>query len=263
MRGAVRTAYVLVVAVVVLAGCGRSPVPDPSAPSATGGGTVTTARARPADGPSPGATPTGAPVTATPGTDSSGDRFISQVRPLTDAERAAMTGVTWRDGCPVGLDDLRHLTLTYRDFEGRTRQGALVVHADIAGRTVTVFEQLYQQDYPIRRMEPIEAYGGSDFDSIEADNTSAFNCRLATNSDTWSNHAYGRAIDVNPLENPYILRGRTVHTASEPYLDRGDVRPGMLVEGSPAVAAFDAQGFSWGGRWASPVDTQHFEIAPG
>ena len=214
--------------------------------------------------PRPATRPAEPAKTSAPAAPSSqGPAFRSQVRPLTDAEQAAMTGVTWRPGCPVPLRDLRHVTLTYWDFDGRPAQGALVVHADIAGQTVAAFAELHAQRFPIRRMEPIEAYDGDDFASIEADNTSAFNCRPITGGTAWSNHAYGRAIDVNPLENPYVRGdGGTSHPGSEPYLDRDDVRPGMLTEGSAAVAAFDAQGFGWGGRWTSPVDIQHLEIPP-
>ena len=107
-------------------------------------------------------------------------------------------------------------------------------------------------------MKPIQAYGGDDFRSIEADNTSAFNCRAATGSSRWSNHAYGLAIDINPIENPYVSGGTTSHPASEPYLDRSRVRPGMAVEGGALVRAFDARGWGWGGRWSGTKDYQHF-----
>ena len=271
-----RFSGVLMLAVALVAGCGQSvSPPNPVSAAATGGGTpdrpVTAPSATaPSSAPPPGsgsapatapAPPSSAPTQAPTEADAAGAEFSSGVRALTQAEQTAMTGVTWREGCPVGLDELRHVSLAYWDFDGRTRQGALVVHADVADRTVDVFQTLYDQKFPIRRMEPIEAYGGDDFASIEADNTSAFNCRQATGSQRWSNHAYGRAIDLNPLENPYVFDGgRTSHPRSEPYLDRALVRPGMVVEGSPAVAAFDAAGFAWGGRWESPVDTQHFEI---
>jgi hypothetical protein len=112
-------------------------------------------------------------------------------------------------------------------------------------------------------MVPIEAYGGSDFRSIEADNTSAFNCRSATGSSRWSEHAYGRAIDVNPIENPYVEGGRTSHEASVPYLDRSRPRRGMAVEGGALVRAFDRVGWGWGGRWSGAKDYQHFSASGG
>ncbi|KRA39069.1 hypothetical protein ASD81_10990 [Nocardioides sp. Root614] len=189
--------------------------------------------------------------------------FDSASRRLTARERAAMTGVTWHEGCPVPLADLRVVRLTHRDFEGRRRTGRLVVHADAVADVTAIFEKLYDLDYPIRRMVPIEAYDGDDFASIEADNTSAFNCRAITGGTAWSHHSYGRAIDVNPIENPYVYSGgRTDHTGSQSYLDRSRERPGVLLPDSPEVAAFEDAGWFWGGRWTDPVDHQHFSSMP-
>ncbi len=169
-----------------------------------------------------------------------------------------MTPGVWRPGCPVSLGQLRRVSLPYVDFSGRPRRGALVVNASVTTDVVAAFRSLYRAGFPIRRMQPIERYGGDDYASIEADNTSSFNCRAATGSSRWSNHAYGLAIDINPIENPYVSGGRTSHPASVPYLDRSRVRPGMAVEGRALVNAFDARGWGWGGRWSGTVDLQHF-----
>lgn len=170
-----------------------------------------------------------------------------------------MTGVTWRPGCPVPLSDLRRLAVSYVGFDGTVRQGVLVVHASAVPALTQVFADLYAARFPIRSLQPIEAYGGDDWTSIEADNTSAFNCRARTGSTTeWSRHAYGLAVDLNPLENPYVTNGTTSHPRSRPYLDRANVRPGMLVPGSAAVRAFTDAGWFWGGEWANPKDLQHF-----
>ena len=185
--------------------------------------------------------------------------FEGRITKLTAGERKAMTGAVWRRGCPVGLGSLRAVRATHVGFDGAAHDGVLVVHRARAASVLRVLERLYEQRFPIRRMQPIQRYGGSDHRSIEADNTSAFNCRRVTGGSGWSEHAYGRAIDLNPIENPYITaNGTTSHRKSEPYLDRDDVRPGMAVEGSAVVAAFGTEGWKWGGRWASPVDTQHF-----
>ena len=189
--------------------------------------------------------------------------FVGGITPLSQAARERMTPSVWRPGCPVGPGRLRAVLVTHRDFRGRARRGVIVVHRDVAADVLSVFRRLYDAGFPIRRIRPIEAYGGDDFASIEADNTSAFNCRAVTGGTRWSQHAYGRAIDINPIENPYISRGRTSHRASEPYLDRTRVRPGMAVEGGVLVAAFDAVGWSWGGRWREPLDTQHFSASGG
>jgi D-alanyl-D-alanine carboxypeptidase len=184
--------------------------------------------------------------------------FRGGVTAIGPERAAAMTGVSWRAGCPVSLRDLRLVTATYRDFSGRARTGWLVVHRDVAAGVLGVLRRLYAAGFPIRRMIPIDAYGGSDFRSIEADNTSAFNCRPVDGTNTWSEHAYGRAIDVNPIENPYVSGGRTSHPASVPYVDRVPCRKGMACPGNRLVAAFRAIGWGWGGDWSSARDYQHF-----
>lgn len=110
-------------------------------------------------------------------------------------------------------------------------------------------------------MEPIERYGGNDYASIEADNTSAFNCRSRVGNGGWSEHAYGRAIDINPLKNPFVNRGHTVHAGSRRYLNRDRARPGMLVAGGEEVAVVAAEGWGWGGSWTGKVqDYQHISV---
>ena len=130
--------------------------------------------------------------------------FRGTIERIDTAQAKHMTGVSWRPGCPVALRDLRLVTLSQWGFDGRARTGRLVVHRDVARELLAVFRDLYAARFPIRRMVPIDAYGGSDFRSIEADNTSAFNCRYVDGTTRWSNHAYGTAIDVNPIENPYV-----------------------------------------------------------
>jgi D-alanyl-D-alanine carboxypeptidase len=187
--------------------------------------------------------------------------FLGTISRIDAAQARRMTGVSWRTGCPVPLRDLRLLRLTHRRFDGKVVTGRLVVHRDVAGDVVGVFRRLYTARFPIRRMVPVDAYGASDFRSIEADNTSAFNCRYVEGTTRWSEHAFGRAIDVNPIENPYVSGGRTSHRASESYLDRSRRRPGMAYEGGALVRAFDAIGWGWGGRWTSVKDYQHFSAS--
>ena len=193
---------------------------------------------------------------------SQGDsRFRGVVARIDAAQAKRMTGVSWRAGCPVALRDLRLLTLSHWRFDGHVRSGRLIVHADVARDVLGVFRRLYSSRVPIRRMVPVDAYGGSDFRSIEADNTSAFNCRYVEGTSRWSEHAYGRAIDLNPIENPYVSGGRTSHPASTPYVDRSRRRPGMAYDDGVLVRAFDAIGWSWGGRWTSVKDYQHFSAS--
>jgi D-alanyl-D-alanine carboxypeptidase len=169
-----------------------------------------------------------------------------------------MTGRSWRPGCPVPLSGLRYLRIAHRGFDGRRRVGELVVRASVVPRMRKVFRALYRDGFRIRRMRLVDAYGASDLRSIEADNTSAFNCRRVTGGRRWSEHAYGRAIDLNPIENPYVIRGTTAHRASRPYLDRRRIRRGMAWDGGALVRAFRRVGWHWGGRWRSPTDYQHF-----
>jgi D-alanyl-D-alanine carboxypeptidase len=186
-------------------------------------------------------------------------RFVFEAASLTDAQRARIAATSWHSGCPVGLSQLRYLRIGYWGFGDRPHLGEMVVNASAVSPLRRAFAALFAAKFPIRRMRLVDDYGGSDYASIAADNTSAFNCRSVTGGSGWSMHAYGLAIDINPIENPYVYaNGTTAHTASKPYLDRGNVREGMAVTHGALVRAFDAIGWGWGGRWPGPTDYQHF-----
>jgi D-alanyl-D-alanine carboxypeptidase len=192
----------------------------------------------------------------------------AQASPFTmTVARVSAADLRWsyRPGCPVPPSGLRLVHLPYWGYDGRSHRGSLVVNSVVVTAVGHVFATLYAERFPIRRMDPVEAFGGSDDRSMAADNTSGFNCRYAvtTGPRQWSAHAYGEAIDVNPVENPYELAGRVYPSAGEPYLDRADVRPGMAVPGGQLVAAFAAVGWQWGGRWAGSPDYQHFSSTGG
>ena len=178
---------------------------------------------------------------------------------------AAQLPHSWHRGCPVAPAQLRRLRVSYWGFDRRAHTGTLVVNARAVAPLTRVFSRLYASRFPIRRMRPIDAYGGSDERSLAADNTAAFNCRYAVASGPkrWSSHAYGIAIDVNPVENPYLLGGRVHPRAGRAYLDRSRVRRGMAVRGGVLVNAFASVGWSWGGRWTSSPDYQHFSATGG
>jgi hypothetical protein len=182
--------------------------------------------------------------------------FVAQVARVTRADLP----YSWRPGCPVGPAQLRRLRLSHWGFDGKRHLGELVVNARVVGDVRTVFRQLYRARFPIRRMRPIDAYKGSDRASMAADNTSAFNCRLVAvpGAKNWSMHAYGEAIDVNTVENPFVYGSTVSPPAGRAYLDRSRARPGMAVEGSALVRAFDVVGWGWGGRWTTSRDYQHF-----
>lgn len=168
---------------------------------------------------------------------------------------------SWRPGCPVGPARLRAVRLRHWDFRGRSRVGVLVVDRAVVPDVVSVFRRLYAARFPIRRMLGVEVYRGSDDASMRADNTSAFNCRYVEGTNRWSEHAYGRAIDVNTVENPYVHGGLVEPPAGRAYLDRSRRRPGMAVESGVLVRAFEAVGWGWGGRWRSAKDYQHFSTS--
>jgi D-alanyl-D-alanine carboxypeptidase len=165
---------------------------------------------------------------------------------------------SWRPGCPVGPAQLRAVKLRHWDFSGRSRIGVLVVNAAQAQRVVAVFRRLYAARFPIRRMLGVEVYRGSDDRSMRADNTSGFNCRFVGGTTRWSEHAFGNAIDVNPVENPYVHGGLVEPPAGRAFLDRSVRRAGMATRASVLVRAFDSVGWYWGGRWSSSKDYQHF-----
>ena len=168
---------------------------------------------------------------------------------------------SWRPGCPVGPARLRAVRLRHWDFRGRSRIGVLVVDRAVVPDVVSVFRRLYAARFPIRRMLGVEVYKGSDDASMRADNTSAFNCRYVEGTRRWSEHAYGRAIDVNTVENPYVHGGLVEPPAGRAYLDRSRRRPGMAVESGVLVRAFASWGWGWGGRWRSAKDYQHFSTS--
>jgi len=190
-----------------------------------------------------------------------GPEFTFSAARLGPSTRRRVTGSSWHPGCPVALADLRLLRIGYWGFDGRAHVGRMIVAATAVTPMRVAFSELFRVHFPIRRMRLVDDYGASDFASIDADNTSAFNCRLATGSSRFSEHAYGRAVDVNPIENPYVYpNGSTVHAASRPYLDRARHRRGMAFRGGALVRAFAAAGWKWGGDWRPPsaTDYQHF-----
>ena len=182
--------------------------------------------------------------------------FRSSVSPLSAAFRAQMT--SWHRGCPVPVSDLRLVRVSFWGFDGRAHQGRLILHHSYASPVIKALRTLYYKRFPIRRMRPVEAYGSSDERSMAADNTSAFNCRGVTGSSVWSEHAYGRAIDINPLENPEIRQGVVSPPGGRAYTDRRKWKKGMIHSGDRAVRSFEAVGWKWGGYWHSLRDYQHF-----
>jgi hypothetical protein len=182
--------------------------------------------------------------------------YVATVRHVT----AADLRWSWRPGCPVGPSQLRRIRLRYVGFDGQSHLGTIVVNAAVTDDVARVFRRLYDARFPIRSILPIDVFHGSDSRSTAADNTSSFNCRFAVapGAKHWSMHAYGEAVDVDTVENPYIENGVVLPANAKTYADRSNVRRGMAVAGGVLVRAFAAVGWSWGGRWSPSPDYQHF-----
>ncbi len=157
------------------------------------------------------------------------------------------------------------LHLSYWGFDGQAHQGAMVVNAAVGDQVTGIFRTLFNDRFPIFEMVPEDFYGGNDNAAAAADDTSGFNCRdaVAPGPPQWSVHAFGEAIDVNDVQNPYVDGSTVIPPAGSAYLDRSDVRPGMAEPGGPLNQAFAAAGWQWGGRWATGTDYQHFSLTGG
>ncbi len=189
--------------------------------------------------------------------------YASSVGPITPALRTRMGG-THRSDCPVPLRDLAHLRVRHWDFQGRVRTGELVVATKHADDLVAVFEVLFDARFPLERMRLVSAYDGDDEASMAANNTSAFNCRTVAGTDRWSQHSFGAAIDLNPVQNPYVTAAGVSPRAGRAYADRADRRastPGLITDDSVVVDAFADIGWEWGGDWTGEADYQHFSAA--
>jgi hypothetical protein len=181
--------------------------------------------------------------------------FVATIDPVPE-EGAARS--TWNEGCPVALDDLRYVTVSFRGFDERPHTGELIVGADYAEDVVGVFETMWDAGYPIEEMRITSAEELELPPTGDGNNTEGFVCRPATGGTSWSRHAYGRAIDVNPFHNPYHRGEVVLPELSSAYLDRERDLPGMIAPGDPVVEAFAAIGWEWGGYWSTLKDYQHF-----
>jgi hypothetical protein len=183
------------------------------------------------------------------------------IRTLNASELKEMRGVVWKPQCPVALSDLRRVEMNAYRFDGSTYRGALVVHKDVSKQVGRIFAKLFEEQFPIESLIPIEAFDGDDDRSTLANNSSGFNCRPVTGGRKFSEHSYGRAIDINPLQNPYVRSDGTVlDPAAEAFVDRKAVakRPGVISANGLVVATFRSEGFAWGGNFKRTKDYQHF-----
>jgi hypothetical protein len=188
--------------------------------------------------------------------------FDSSAVAIPEEVRDEMTGTSWHPelDCPA-FEDLRLLTVGHWRFDGTIGSGELVVAASATDKIAEVFRRLYDARFPIARIERVDLFGGDDDASMAANNTSAFNCRRVTGGTRLSDHSFGTAIDINPIQNPYVSGGTVLPSAGSEYLDRSNVRPGMIVAGDEATRAFADIGWGWGGNFSSIKDYQHFSAS--
>jgi hypothetical protein len=189
-------------------------------------------------------------------------RFAATVDPVSPEVRERM-GQSWSEACPVSLADLRYLTVSFVGFDDRPHTGEIVVAASVADAVVEVFRRLFEERFPIEEMRLVTT---ADLDAPptgDGNNTAGYVCRAARGQTSWSQHAYGTAVDINPFHNPMSKRDLVLPELASAYVDRAAVRPGMHLPDGPAVRAFGDAGWTWGGTWRSSKDWMHFSLSGG
>lgn len=264
---AVRTAKAASMAIgaaILMVACGVPPDPAglqaraPSTPSAAVPAASVPDTAASAAAPSPAAASPAELVDRQlppPESDPIDDGFPATVGPVP-LEVVARS--TWTEDCPVGLDELRYVSVPFRGFDGHTYVGEMIVHADVAADVASVFEQLYDLGFPIEEMRVVAPAELDAPRTGDGNNTTAFVCRSTTLGGSWSEHAYGLAVDVNPFHNPYLRDDIVIPELATAYVDRDHARPGMIHSGDAIIAAFAEIGWAWGGHWKSLKDWMHF-----
>jgi len=235
---------------VAAAGCGSTPA---RAPTARPSSTIPSQQAFSISPPVP------SPATQAPAPSASPPAAVGAFSAAIEGVGRERLPYSWREGCPVPISDLRLLTLSFWGFDSRVHRGELIVHSDQADKVVSAIRKLFDQRFPIEKMDLIDKYQGDDDRSVEANNTSAFNCRKIEGAEAWSEHAFGRALDINPVQNPFVLRnGEIKLPGGRPYADRSQRLKGMIRPNGGVVNAFRSIGWSWGGNWTNSKDYQHF-----
>jgi hypothetical protein len=184
-----------------------------------------------------------------------GDVFESTLGPIPSEVLARSS---WREDCPVGLDDLVYLTMSHFGFDGEFHTGEMIVNVSVGEDIVGVFRALHEARFPIEQMRVITAEEIDAHPTGDWNDTTSFVCRPAVGSGRWSQHAYGLAIDINPFHNPYLKGDLVLPELASAYLDREDIRAGMIVSRDVVDEAFAEIGWPWGGRWSSLKDWMHF-----
>ena len=259
-----RVAATLLLAALVPLSCTSAPAeeaaqePSRSTPVATGAT------------PEPGVSAVPSAEDAAPAEDAR-PRFAGRVWQLPSSLRREMRGTTWKPGCPVPLTDLRLLRFNYWDFDGEVKRGPMVVHQDVSPDVLWVFGRLFRGRFPIKRVALAREFVPEEFEpriSSRRSVTASFNCRPVVTplgpGEDFSQHSYGLAVDINPVQNPFVTAdGFVRNRTARPYLDRSKRLTGMIHDGDVVVRSFAAIGWSWGGQWSGGKDYMHFSRSGG
>ena len=179
-------------------------------------------------------------------------------QPLPESIIEKINGRSYRENHDIGLDELAYLQMLYVDFHGMTQKGEMIVHYSLAKEVLEIFCELFKSGYQIEKMRLVDEYGADDERSMADNNSSAFNYRVVADTDIVSMHAYGRAIDINPLINPYIVGEKVMPENGMKYADRTKKFPHKIDHDDLCYKLFKSRGWTWGGDWKTQKDYQHF-----
>jgi hypothetical protein len=265
-KPAARVLALLLVAVVAVA-CSRGPETRTESTGLTPG--------TDASPPSPAATQSAEEVEETPSPNPSASpadteraRFAGRISPIPSSLASEMRGTTWRPGCPVPLSELRLLRFNYFGFDGEIKRGPMVVNATVAQDVLGVFERLFEAAFPIKRVGLAREFKESRLEEdphTRRSVTASFNCRVVVTpagaGTTFSQHSFGLAVDINPVQNPYVSSDGWVRNRfARPYVDRSRNLVGMIHDGDLVVRSFATIGWEWGGHWSTGKDYMHFSF---
>ena len=183
-----------------------------------------------------------------------------EYRPINEEIEKIITGVSWKQNDTVKIDDLCYVKVTYWGYDEKPHIGELIVNKDIGKEVIEIFKELYAAKFPIMKMKLIDEYDAIDSKSMADNNTSAFCYREVDGKPgKLSKHSYGIAIDINPVQNPYVYNGKVSPISGSDYLDRSKISEGMIVANDVCYKAFTSRGWTWGGNWKYEKDYQHFQ----
>ncbi|MCH4890922.1 M15 family metallopeptidase [Acidaminobacter sp. JC074] len=184
---------------------------------------------------------------------------VFTVNKIDDIIYNRINTLSYKENDYIEIEDLRYLKVSYWGFDNKRHYGELIVHASLAQEVIDIFKDLYDAKYPIEKIKLVDEYQADDNLSMIDNNSSAFNFRYIAGSKKLSNHAFGMAIDINPLQNPYVSSSSVQPLEGERYADRSLDEKGMIQIGDACYEAFTSRGWTWGGEWKSIKDYQHFE----